>query len=72
MFAADSGRVQNAASWNQHSAPPEAVRAYFGYGDTPNFPARFNIAPTQPVAVVWPDRWRPLLARQCPPPRRRR
>jgi putative SOS response-associated peptidase YedK len=28
------------------------VRAYFGYGDTPNFPPRYNIAPTQPVAVV--------------------
>ena len=36
-------------------SPPEAVRAYFGYRDTPNFPARFNIAPTQPVAVVVRD-----------------
>jgi putative SOS response-associated peptidase YedK len=32
------------------TAPPEAVRAYFGHGETPNFPARFNIARTQPVA----------------------
>jgi putative SOS response-associated peptidase YedK len=32
------------------------VRAYFGYRDTPNFPARYNIAPTQPVAVVRHDR----------------
>jgi putative SOS response-associated peptidase YedK len=31
---------------------PELVRAYFGYEDTPNFPPRFNIAPTQPVPVV--------------------
>jgi putative SOS response-associated peptidase YedK len=38
------------------TSPPEAVRAYFGYGDTPNFPARYNIAPTQPVAVVALDR----------------
>ncbi len=38
------------------TAPPEAVRAYFGYGDTPNFPARFNIAPTQAVAVVARDK----------------
>jgi putative SOS response-associated peptidase YedK len=38
------------------TAPPEAVRAYFGYGETPNFPARFNIAPTQPVAVVVRDK----------------
>jgi putative SOS response-associated peptidase YedK len=34
------------------TSPPEAVRAYFGYRDTPNFPARYNIAPTQPIAVV--------------------
>ena len=34
------------------TSPPEAVRAYFGYCDTPNFPPRYNIAPTQPVAVV--------------------
>jgi len=38
------------------TAPPEAVRAYFGYRDTPNFPARFNIAPTQPVAVILRDK----------------
>ena len=35
---------------------PEEVRTYFGYDDTPNFPARYNIAPTQPVAVVCRDR----------------
>ncbi len=38
------------------TSPPEAVRAYFGYADTPNFPARYNIAPTQPVPVVCVDR----------------
>jgi putative SOS response-associated peptidase YedK len=38
------------------TSPPEAVRAYFGYSDTPNFPARYNIAPTQDVAVVALDR----------------
>lgn len=38
------------------TSPPEAVRAYFGYADTPNFPARYNIAPTQPIAVVARDR----------------
>ena len=32
--------------------PPEAVRAYFAYSETPNFPPRFNIAPTQPIPVV--------------------
>jgi putative SOS response-associated peptidase YedK len=36
--------------------PPEAVRAYFGYANTPNFPARYNIAPTQPIPVVCVDR----------------
>jgi putative SOS response-associated peptidase YedK len=35
---------------------PEEVRRYFGYAETPNFPARWNIAPTQPVAVVTRDR----------------
>lgn len=35
---------------------PEEVKAYFGYADTPNFPARWNIAPTQPVAVIALDR----------------
>ncbi|MGH6866915.1 MAG: SOS response-associated peptidase [Methyloceanibacter sp.] len=38
------------------TSPPEAVRAYFGYADTPNFPARYNVAPTQPIAVVARDR----------------
>ncbi|MGH9807103.1 MAG: SOS response-associated peptidase, partial [Terriglobia bacterium] len=38
------------------TSPPEAVRAYFGYGDTPNFPTRYNIAPTQPIPVVCRDR----------------
>jgi putative SOS response-associated peptidase YedK len=32
--------------------PPEAVRAYFAYVETPNFPPRFNIAPTQPIPIV--------------------
>jgi putative SOS response-associated peptidase YedK len=31
------------------------VRAYFAYPETPNFPARYNIAPTQPIAVVCLD-----------------
>lgn len=37
------------------TSPPEAVRAYFGYADTPNFPARYNIAPTQAIPVVLLD-----------------
>jgi putative SOS response-associated peptidase YedK len=31
---------------------PEVLRDRFGYDDRPNFPARYNIAPTQPVPVV--------------------
>lgn len=36
--------------------PPEAIRAFFSYVEQPNFPPRFNIAPTQPIAVVRLDR----------------
>ncbi len=32
--------------------PPEAVRKLFRYAGHPNFPPRYNIAPTQPIAVV--------------------
>lgn len=42
--------------------PPEAVRAYFGYDDHPNFPARFDIRPTQPVAVMRLEAGRPRFA----------
>ena len=31
---------------------PEAIRALFRYAGQPNFPARYNISPTQPIAVV--------------------
>ena len=31
---------------------PEAIRALFGYLDRPNFPPRYNVAPTQPVPIV--------------------
>lgn len=31
---------------------PEAMRALFRYRDQPNFPARYNVAPTQPVPIV--------------------
>src|SRR5258708_38946976 len=33
-------------------SPPEELRRLFGYSEQPNFPARYNIAPTQPVPVV--------------------
>jgi len=31
---------------------PEAIRALFRYGEQPNFPPRYNMAPTQPVPIV--------------------
>lgn len=34
------------------TSAPEALRKLFGYIDQPNFPPRYNIAPTQPVPVV--------------------
>lgn len=34
------------------TSPPEAVKALFGHVDRPNFPARHNIAPTQPVPII--------------------
>jgi putative SOS response-associated peptidase YedK len=32
--------------------PPEAVRAFFRYVELPNFPPRYNVAPTQPVPII--------------------
>ena len=29
-----------------------AIRALFGYPEQPNFPPRYNVAPTQPIPVV--------------------
>jgi putative SOS response-associated peptidase YedK len=37
------------------TSPPEAVRAYFGTHNELTFPPRYNIAPTQPVAIVRRD-----------------
>src|ERR1700690_199240 len=34
------------------TSAPEAIRALFRYGERPNFPPRFNIAPSQPIAIV--------------------
>ena len=34
------------------TSPPEAVRETFGYANVAEFPPRYNIAPTQPVAIV--------------------
>jgi putative SOS response-associated peptidase YedK len=37
------------------TSPPAALRQVFGYGEQPNFPPRFNIAPTQPIPVVFTE-----------------
>lgn len=34
---------------------PEEIRAMFGYAEQPNFPPRYNVAPTQPVPIVLRD-----------------
>ena len=34
------------------TSPPEALRRAFGYAERPNFPPRYNVAPTQPVGLV--------------------
>ncbi len=34
------------------TSPPETVRRLFGYPETPGFPPRETIAPTEPVAIV--------------------
>jgi putative SOS response-associated peptidase YedK len=31
---------------------PEAMRRLFGYQEQPNFPPRYNVAPTQPIPIV--------------------
>jgi hypothetical protein len=34
------------------TSAPKAIRALFGYPEQPNFPPRYNVAPTQPIAIV--------------------
>jgi putative SOS response-associated peptidase YedK len=31
---------------------PAAIRGLFGYAEQPNFPPRYNVAPTQPIPIV--------------------
>jgi putative SOS response-associated peptidase YedK len=33
-------------------SPPDVLRAFFGYAEQPDFPPRYNIAPTQPIPIV--------------------
>lgn len=34
------------------TSPPALLRARFGYDETPDFPPRANILPTEPIAIV--------------------
>ena len=34
------------------TSSPEAFRRLFGYLEQPNFPPRYNVAPTQPIPIV--------------------
>jgi putative SOS response-associated peptidase YedK len=34
------------------TSTPEAAKTFLGYVDQPNFPARYNIAPSQPVPII--------------------
>lgn len=34
------------------TSAPEAIRALFRYREQPNFPPRYNVAPTQPIPIV--------------------
>ncbi|MDE1971609.1 MAG: SOS response-associated peptidase [Hyphomicrobiales bacterium] len=34
------------------TSPAAAIRALFGYAEWPDFPPRYNVAPTQPIPVV--------------------
>lgn len=36
----------------QITTAPEAIRRLFRYAEQPNFPPRYNVAPTQPIPIV--------------------
>src|ERR1051326_5590811 len=44
------------------TSPPAAIRALFGYPEQPNFPPRYNVAPTQPIPIVRLDEGRRQFA----------
>jgi putative SOS response-associated peptidase YedK len=44
------------------TSTPEALRLLLAYLDQPNFPARYNIAPTQPIPIVRLDEGRRRFA----------
>ena len=47
------------------TSPPEALRKLFAYEEQPNFPPRYNIAPTQPILIITGARRFGETARHC-------
>ena len=43
------------------TSSPAAIRALFGYAEQPNFPPRYNVAPTQPIPIVRLDAGKPAF-----------
>ena len=44
------------------TSPAAAIRALFGYAEQPDFPPRYNVAPTQPIPIVRLDAGKRSLA----------
>ena len=44
------------------TSPADAIRASFGYAGQPNFPPRYNVAPTQPIPIVRLEQGKRVLA----------
>ncbi len=44
------------------TSPADAIRALFGYAGEPDFPPRYNVAPTQPIPIVRLERAERVLA----------
>ena len=50
--ACDHNRAERMCGRYMVISSPEAIRRLFGYPEQPNFPPRYNVAPTQPVPIV--------------------
>jgi putative SOS response-associated peptidase YedK len=45
-------RFDRCAARYAATTAPEAIRTLFGYSEQPDFPPRYNVAPTHPIAIV--------------------
>ncbi len=48
------------------TAKPEEMEEFFALAGVEDFPARYNIAPTQPILLVIAGTGQPSPARTCP------